>query len=218
MNADSRSAPYQLLYPLIALGCAVWLDANVTSLHSFYRQRLSSAFAVGRVTGGADAAEELDPDRAYLYSDLKAQPPGDDPIGLSIATTANVRAYTDVPTRRGGIPMVFDPENVTLQAPGGRVATHDFENAAGWGRTTVLATVAMSGAAVSPLAGRYASVVAPYRLLLTLLNVRVGMWVRNPLWVAPEPSGTAGSHPCCRSCEVGRPRSGCCGDRGRRRC
>ena len=66
------------------------------------------------------------------------------------------------------------------------MATHDFENAAGLGRTTVLATVAMSGAAVSPLAGRYASVVAPYRLLLTLLNVRVGMWVRNPLWALPN--------------------------------
>ena len=44
-----------------------------------------------------------------------------------------------------------------------------------------MASVAISGAAVSPLMGRYGAQMAPYRLLLALFNARVGAWVRNPM-------------------------------------
>src|SRR5215207_8570784 len=78
--------------------------------------------------------------------------------------------------------MVEDVAPDMEAAPAAHVPMADFERLAGQGRSTIMATVAMSGAAVSPMAGRFASQVAPFRLLLTLMNVRLGMWIPNPLW------------------------------------
>jgi hypothetical protein len=180
VNPGSSGSPVQLALPLIGLGVALWLDANVTSMHGYYRRRLSSAFAVGRIAGRpdhtADAAVELDPTRPYLFSELQDN-------DLAIVTTANIRAPGSTPTRRGGIPLVFNRERVAMEAgPAAYVPMPDFERLVGEGRATIMATVAMSGAAVSPMAGRFASQVAPFRLLLTLMNVRLGMWIPNPLW------------------------------------
>jgi hypothetical protein len=43
--------------------------------------------------------------------------------------------------------------------------------------------MAISGAAVSPLAGRFNRRFAPYRAVLALANARLGVWVANPLWM-----------------------------------
>jgi hypothetical protein len=61
------------------------------------------------------------------------------------------------------------------------VGMRDYENFAGPGRVSIMASVATSGAAISPLMGRYAVQMAPYRALLALFNLRVGAWVRNPM-------------------------------------
>ncbi|MDP9396200.1 MAG: hypothetical protein M3Q27_18850 [Actinomycetota bacterium] len=87
--------------------------------------------------------------------------------------------------------MVFSPGQALLVTKSGEVAVRmsDLERSAGRGRVSVMAVVARSGAAVSPMAGRFSFAIAPFRVLLTLFNVRVGTWVRNPLW-GPAPSGT----------------------------
>jgi hypothetical protein len=164
---------------LVAMLFAVWCDANALTLHAHYRQRLSSAFAVGiKPTGGAD---ELDYTKIYNFSAL--QPP----VDLNVVTTANVRAHDQTPTRRGGLPLVFTPGTTYLETADGRVqrVTRHYEDAVGTGRVSIMAAVATSGAAVSPMAGRFAAEVAPFRALLTLFNVRIGSWVVNPVWTAP---------------------------------
>ena len=54
-----------------------------------------------------------------------------------------------------------------------------------------MGAVAMSGAAVSPMMGRMGGKVAPFRLLLTLFNIRLGVWVMNPRWPLGEPPSPA---------------------------
>ncbi|MFZ1578734.1 MAG: hypothetical protein WAT47_10355, partial [Nostocoides sp.] len=46
--------------------------------------------------------------------------------------------------------------------------------------TTLASAMAASGAAFSPIVGRKQSMVKPYRILLTLGNARLGVWLPNP--------------------------------------
>jgi hypothetical protein len=166
------------------------VDANATSLHGFYRSRLSDAFAVGvdddPGPGGpppTGRATELAPGAVYRFSAL--QQPGTF-VGprLHVVTTLNSRAANEAPSMRGGFPLVLGPSTVDVHREEGRrvsVGTAAYENFAGPGRVSVMASVAVSGAAVSPLMGRYGAQMAPYRFLLALFNARVGSWVRNPM-------------------------------------
>lgn len=63
-----------------------------------------------------------------------------------------------------------------------RMATTDYEEAVGARRQrdiTISAAVAMSGAAVAPSMGKMTR--APLRFLLALTNVRLGVWLPNPI-------------------------------------
>lgn len=187
LEQQVRNTLWPALIVLAAILATVVCSANLTSLHGYYRRRLSSAFAAGRAAPDAEAAARDDCAAAglpyadvYRFSDLR--------LPLHIVTTANVHAYGETPTRRGGLPFTFsssDTTVVTMDGVVGRDVTC-YENAAGAGRTSVMSVVAMSGAAVSPLAGRYAARLAPFRMLLTLFNVRVGVWVLNPTWTGPD--------------------------------
>jgi hypothetical protein len=149
-------------------------DADATSMHGYYRSRLADAFCVG---ADEERARELPPERVYRFSEL-------DGVRLNIVATLNSRFPNEAPTMRGGFPFVFSPTTVAIPREERRyieVATEDFENYAGAGRTSVMAAVAISGAAISPLMGRFGVQIAPYRVLLTLFNLRVGTWVANPL-------------------------------------
>lgn len=168
---------------LAALACALayLVNANATSMHSFYRSRLADAFCVGRDSSGG-FAEQLITSRVYSFSDLD-----DVNVNLNVVATLNSKASNETPTMRGGFPVVFGPQDVTVFREQGRtlqVGVKRFEAFAGAGRTSVMAAVAISGAAISPLMGRFNVQMAPYRFLLTLFNLRVGMWVRNPLHAA----------------------------------
>lgn len=171
------------------------VDANATSLHGFYRFRLSSAFAVGvDDEPGPDGvpptgrALELAPGAVYRYSALRG-PAGAGPR-LHIVSTLNSRAANEAPSMRGGFPLVFGPSAVEVHREEGRrvsVDTAAYETFAGPGRVSIMASVAISGAAVSPLMGRYGAQMAPYRFLLALFNARVGAWVRNPMHTTTAP-------------------------------
>ncbi|KQU67572.1 hypothetical protein [Phycicoccus sp. Root101] len=163
---------------LVAVACllAYLVDANATSMHGFYRARLADAFCVG-IDATTGRAVELPPAQVYRYSDL-------DGIGLNIVATLNSKAPNEAPTMRGGFPVVFGPQGIRVFREEGTTVTvpmREYEDFAGAGRTSVMASVAISGAAISPLMGRFGIQMAPYRLLLTLFNLRVGTWVRNPL-------------------------------------
>jgi hypothetical protein len=182
--ANEGTAGLNAAFLVAAAALAFFLDANGTSMHQFYRERLSDAFAVG--VDSAGSAAELPPHRIYRFSDLGGAPGragrADGP-SLNVVTTLNTQRPHEVPTLRGGKPLVFGRYRVALHETRQRstlVPTGAYETFAGAGRTSIMATVAMSGAAISPLMGRYADQMKPYRILLTLFNLRVGMWMLNP--------------------------------------
>ena len=185
-------SPTQLWHVLIAVAIVfatrAVVDVNRTSLHDVYRWRLADAYAVTR-----EAAEETIPAyRQELFAAAAATRLSEldqqgDP-GLVIACTANINVNREVPAGRGGFCMAFDQEDVILRGDprGGerdvKVRTTDYENLLGHTRFTLLDIVAISGAAFSPLMG--AATRSAYRILLTLTNLRLGVWMPHPTVVS----------------------------------
>ncbi|MFB6725521.1 hypothetical protein ACFCV3_35405 [Kribbella sp. NPDC056345] len=185
----------------VAIGIKVFTDANRTSLHSFYRERLSRAFLVERKPNGSAAA--IDYYKRLRYSEWatpKVEEPKEDAQGepaepkvvgprLVIAGVANVEDADFVPTQRDCVPFVFDSDCIGIIGDrslpdGGRRRTDDYEREADvlLREVTVPAAMAMSGAALSPLTGRVNGRTRPIRLLLAVLNARLGVWLPNPYW------------------------------------
>lgn len=139
------------------------LDINVTSLHHYYRAKLSNAFLL-RPSG--DAA---DPMNLSTFDGRRALFP-------IINCALNVPNSKD-PVMRGRLSDVFA---ITPVASGAHVTGY-FPTRSWEESNTNLdlgSTIALSGAAVSPQMGlrtkRYAS------FWLTALNLRLGLWLRKP--------------------------------------
>ena len=168
----------------IMLATRALADINRTSLHDFYRWRLADAFAVTR-----DAVEAPPGTREELLATAAAtrlsELSGDqDGPALVIATTANINADRSVPPGRGGFCLTFDPDTVRLRGdpragePEAEASTADYEHLLGHTRFTLFDVVAISGAAFSPLMG--AATRGAYRILFTLTNMRLGIWMPHP--------------------------------------
>lgn len=174
-------------YALALLAAHVLTDANRTSLHHFYRERLSSAYLVRR--GEQDRPKALDYTEALRFSE-STPPPGSGPSLVSCAV-ANVNDRDVVPTDRDCTPFVFTHDRIGLTEEilpvGATVPSGEYEFAADsrCRDATIPAAMAISGAAFSPLAGRENALIGPYRLVLALANARLGVWLPNPLWVDP---------------------------------
>jgi hypothetical protein len=120
------------------------------------------------------------PDPDALLSELAGQKPE-----LVICATANINAARETPPGQAGFCVTFDPSWVTLHREAGsteknhvRAATTDYENLAGKRRVTLFDVSAISGAAFSPLMG--AATRQAYRILFTVANVRLGVWLPHP--------------------------------------
>ncbi len=160
-------------------------DANRTSLHHFFRERISYAFLVRRTREGVKPVPYKRPLR---FSE--ALPPSGRGPQLVACAVANVSDEEVVPSRRGCIPFVFDHQQIGLTDPllpqgaaQRRSATYEFAADARYRDATIPAAVAMSAAAFSPLAGRENVRLGPYRAVLALGNARLGVWLPNPLWM-----------------------------------
>ena len=178
----------------VMLGTRAFADINRTSLHDFYRWRLADAYAVTRdaaEAGPAAGGEELFAEAARTrLSELADDDGGPEPHGdqggpkLIIATTANINVNREVPPGRGGFCLAFASDNVTLRAdprcgePNVEASTADYEYLLGHTRFTLFDVVAISGAAFSPLMG--AATRSAYRIVLTLTNLRLGVWMPHP--------------------------------------
>jgi hypothetical protein len=128
--------------------------------------------------------------KPYWLSELQPAPE------LVLCTTANVNDQRVVPARRFGVPLTMSPQQVRIETGGlvpsiGYQDTRETELDPRGPSLTVMSAVAMSGAAVSPMMGRMGGKVAPFRLLLTLFNVRLGVWVMNPRWPLGEADAPA---------------------------
>lgn len=179
-------ADWQLaaVFGVLLLLVKVVTEPNRTSMHHFFRERISTAFFVRRE---GDTVGAVPYHRPLRFS--QAAPPGVGPRLVTCAV-ANVSDQELVPSRRGCTPFVFDhdrvgltdrllPEGAALRPTGlyEFAADHNYRDA------TIPAAVAISAAAFSPLAGRENIRLGPYRAVLALGNARLGVWLPNPIWV-----------------------------------
>jgi hypothetical protein len=192
-GSDAWVAPLAFGAGVFLLGF-VWCFADLTawSLHPFYRERLSNAFVLkrfkaDRATWSPTAVNDGDNDvdscpRPYdtVYKLSDAQP--DDTPELVVCASANVSKHGATPTGSNVCSFVFSWSLIGGRIVGGRAA-QEYEQALRavplWARTiTAPGAMAMSGAAVSPEMGRMTR--PALRFLLTMANIRLGVWVPNP--------------------------------------
>lgn len=163
----------------------VFTEPNRTSLHHFFRERISDAFFVQR--SSATEVSKIDYRLPLRFSQA-----GPDEAGprLVACAVANVTDSDLIPSKRNCTPFVFDDAQIgmpdrMLESDFARRASASFEFVAdrNFRDATIPAAVAMSAAAFSPLAGRENVRVAPYRVVLALGNARLGVWLPNPMWI-----------------------------------
>lgn len=169
---------------VLALVCLI-TNANRSTMHTFYREQVASAFAV-RFDGKA-----VKP-RPYkeLWTLTSLDKAG---INLNICAAASCSEPGVVPPGRECTSFVFSRDHIGMtddRLPAGRAArdarTKDYESFSPRA-VTVPAAVAISGAAISPITGRNATS-KPFRLLLAMANIRLGVWLRNPALVNRDPN------------------------------
>jgi len=170
-------------------------DINRSSLHPYYREQLASAYTVRRERrGDTTVAEPVPFEEPLSLTQVAPEANGVGGPDLVICAAANITDES-VPPGRGCVSFTFTTKDVGLaesplvsrdqdgSARRLRVPVPLYEQAAGPRRVTLPAAVAVSGAAVSPLAGKMTR--PSQRLLLAVGNVRLGLWLRNPMYCAP---------------------------------
>ncbi|WP_063057489.1 hypothetical protein [Nocardia sienata] len=188
---------------VIAAAIKVFTDANRTSLHTYYREALSQAFLADEDERSGQAVP-LPYSTALRYSEY-GRAVRDGPR-LVIAASANADDVAFVPAGRGCVPFIFDSDSTGVVGDraltqDGRRPTAAYEQQADhrWRDVTVPAAMAISGAAFSPLTGRESARTRPVRILLALLNARLGVWLPNPYWQPPPQGRISTAFPALQS-------------------
>ena len=164
-----------LLFVLVARS-----DITTWSMHQFYKRRLASAFATRRENGRAVAIDfnELEPISSLGTGDPK----------LVVCAAANITDETVTPPGRYAVTFTFSSTEVGGPDVGYE-PTPDYETTLGDDRSediTVPATIAISGAAISPAMGKMGRGRRSIGSALALANVRLGVWLPNPWWIRAE--------------------------------
>jgi hypothetical protein len=160
------------------------------SMHLFYRERLCTAYVVARHRNGTAAplpygkliwlskvGRPVDP--ASSDAECRRVP------RLVVCCAVNVTSH-EAPIGRLAGSFTFEANRSGSPLLGYR-ATSDFEQDGAVRGTamTLPAMMAVSGAALSPLMGRFTHPVL--RFLMALTNVRLGVWIPNPVTPPPVP-------------------------------
>ncbi|MFD4637872.1 patatin-like phospholipase family protein [Lentzea sp. NPDC058436] len=177
---DSPADAFGLtVYVVIVLWMAVFMHNRRYSMHLFYRERLNSAFALKRTKDehGRIVAEPIAYDEKLYFTDCEAAG-GSRLPNLVVCCAVNLTT-DDVPVGRFAESFTFE----TARSGGplfGYHPTRDLEQRGGLPGThlTLPSIMAVSGAALSPLMGRFTY--PPLRFLMALTNVRLGVWIKNP--------------------------------------
>jgi hypothetical protein len=171
------ASPLILMLP-IAIVLLIWsftlVSANALSMHNFYRDRLCQAFLfrVNEKTGTVDAG--VDPKLSELSDEIG-------PLHL-VNTALNTRELPER-FRRG---RHCEPFFLSSLYSGSRITgycrTRKLEEAQS--DLSLSTAVATSGAAVTSSMGVYTN--AALRFILSVLNVRLGYWILNPMYFDPN--------------------------------
>jgi rhodanese-related sulfurtransferase len=204
VTLDNYRAHQTVLWLAMAVGGLAFgltyfaADLTSLSLHPFYKRRLCTAFALKRVLPGhpggkADLTEqeqegiavEREFDRLVPLSKtaLDAWP------SLIVCAAANISDPGATPPGRRVTSFTFSANAVGGPLVGA-MKTEKYESSFDEKRQrdfSLPAAVAMSGAAISPSMGKMSK--PAFRFLLALANVRLGVWVPNPRWVAGSDEG-----------------------------
>jgi hypothetical protein len=157
-------------------------------MHLYYRERLQMAFATYRSPGRSDDAtpvlNEIPYDHPVLLSEVahrnRAMVAGGDPFPELIMCAAVAVRGSEAPFKSFAASFTFEGDRSGNEGLGVLAETKDLEQSdwVGTGDLTLPSIMAISGAAVSPMMGRFT--VPAFRLLMALLNIRLGVWVPNP--------------------------------------
>ncbi|HEX7833926.1 MAG TPA: hypothetical protein VF479_00495 [Pseudolysinimonas sp.] len=183
---------------LVVVGVAVVIawSVLVTSVtpHRVYASLLSRCFAIvrtdsenGVVARQAGRAKDL---LLHSLTPPQAGEPGERYPALLICAAANVSDPGATPAGSNVLPLVMGSDSVRVPTSGTSLSTAELEAVRKayfpwfWhsSRNSLLSltsAVAISGAAVSPAMGSMTK--NQFRAALAILNIRLGMWLPNPL-------------------------------------
>jgi hypothetical protein len=159
-------------------------DQTTWSLHPFYKRRLASAFALRRHAPDADghAVGEVHYDTELQIS--KYPKPSVAGPQLVVCAAANVSDEGLTPVGRRSVSYTFS--STEIGGPGvGWVRPEAMEQALSEVRgredVTLMAAMAISGAAVSPAMGKLKQ--SRIGSLLAFVNARLGVWLPSLRWI-----------------------------------
>lgn len=169
---------YLVLLGALFVYTNMFVDANGLSLHNFYRDRLSEAFIFRHDRASDSVDNSVDP----KLTDLGKSGVG--PLHL-VTTTLNTKVFPENFRKgRQGEPFLLSPLYFGSRITGYSV-TEDLEDEQ---PDVMLSTaIATSGAAVSSNMGTQTTAVL--RLILSVLNIRLGYWLLNPMATASAGPG-----------------------------
>ena len=168
-------------WPWIAVLAFLWVfwlfyNVNSTTLHRFYRDRLSKAYLI-RLRRDMDGADEAIPNDSLKLSELNAA--GTAPYHL-INVALNLENSKAEDLRGRGADFFLFSKCFVGSPRIGFVRTTDMEKC---DRRLDLGTaMAISGAAAAPSMG--STTIKPLVFIMTLLNIRLNYWLPNPRRVA----------------------------------
>jgi hypothetical protein len=179
--------------PAIWLLTWIFVNVNLTSLHPFYRDRLSRAFLfeTRRPRQSSDCAEGNEThaaagrscvDRASTR--LSEINEGHQAPYHLINCACNISGPNDASARSRQADFFVFSKHFVGSPSTGYCRTRDIEAADA--HLNLGTAMAISGAAAAPNAG--VTTIGPLVLLMALLNVRLGYWLPNPRFIEEAPS------------------------------
>ena len=152
---------------------AVYVHSARYSMHLYYRERLSTVFAVRRLNGRAAEISYSTPlFLTKLLTKVRAREDLDLPEPIFCASVGLAKRLA--PQGRFSAPFSFDADEAGGKAVG-FTKTEKLESFQGKVQLTLPAMLAISGAAVSPMMGRFTD--RRLQFLMALCNFRLGVWL-----------------------------------------
>lgn len=176
------SRPIAEAIVIVSMIFGISSNSNTTGLHRFYRDRLMELFMPSaESTGAGISTSSFEADRLSVSQcwSLRFKKP----LGLFPIVNCNAILVNDpdpILSSRGGASFAFTPLHI-----GGE--SHGWESSASYERKnreiSIATAIAASGAAANANSGYVGSGITRNRavsLVLTLFNIRLGVWIRRP--------------------------------------